>query len=195
MRYFMVSDWHPTRIYFPEPENVGALVEYVESHEYNMVSVEQSKLLEINSTILTFHSLFAFIQILLICLIALYLVGYGFKSIKSNAYQIGVIKALGGRNPDIRRIFVTKTLVVGFIISVLSVALSVTFLGAADDILVSSIETTANISLHGLDIIKVIPSLLIFDGLILLGVVILSSLTTSLILRSIKPVEIIKAKE
>ena len=114
---------------------------------------------------------------------------------KSGSGKSTLLNILGGRNPDIRRIFVTKTLVVGFIISVLSVALSVTFLGAADDILVSSIETTANISLHGLDIIKVIPSLLIFDGLILLGVVILSSLTTSLILRSIKPVEIIKAKE
>lgn len=195
MRAFKEADWHPSRLYFSEPEDISKITDFIVENEYEIVSAEQSKLMEINKVIRSFHELFSFIQVLLICLIALYLVGYGFKSIRSNAYQIGVIKALGGRQPEVRRIFVTKTLIIGAIISAVSLAVSLAFVGVADDILVSSIEKTSAVSLNGLEIIKLIPSLLVIDAVILLCVVILSSLLTTLVLRSIKPVEIIKAKE
>ena len=151
--------------------------------------------MSINGIIRSFHDLFSFIQVLLLCLVGCYLFGYGFKSIRTNAYQIGVIKALGASNRDVCRIFVTKTLIIGMIIAVVSVLLSLFFIGTADGILVSSIEAMSKTSLDGLEIIQIIPSLLALDALLLLGVVILSSLLTALLLRSIKPVEIIKAKE
>ena len=195
MRLLKLADWQPSRLYFLEPQNLGDIVDYVTQNEYRVVSVEQSKLMEINKTVSLFSDLFLFIRVLLILLIAIYLISYGFKSIKANSYQIGVIKAFGGRGADVRRIFVSKTLVVGAIISLFSVLLSPTFIRAANGILISSIEESAGIYLHGLTIMKVIPTLLVLDALILLFTVIASSLFTSLILRSIKPVEIIKAKE
>ena len=195
LRYFKKADWQPSRLYFLEPDTIPAIVDYITENEYTVVSTEQSTLMSINGIIRSFHDLFSFIQVLLLCLVGCYLFGYGFKSIRTNAYQIGVIKALGASNRDVCRIFVTKTLIIGMIIAVVSVLLSLFFIGTADGILVSSIEAMSKTSLDGLEIIQIIPSLLALDALLLLGVVILSSLLTALLLRSIKPVEIIKAKE
>lgn len=195
MREFKKADWQPSRIYLLNPPDIDAVVDFVTEKQYHLVSIEQAKLMNINSVIETFHELFSFMQVLIICLIALYLMGYGFRSIRSNTYQIGVIKALGGGNRDIRKIFVSKTLIVGLLISLISVISSILFIGIADGILISSIETVSKIQLYGLTIIKVIPALLLIDTLILLGIVLLSSFLTALVLRSIKPVQIIKAKE
>ncbi len=195
MKSLKKSDWQPSRIYFLDPTNVDSVINYVIENEYELVSVEQSKLVRINELISTFHDLFGFMQTLIISLIAFYLTGYGFKSIRSNAYQIGVIKALGGGNKDVRKIFVSKTLIVGVIISILSVVASIFFVDIADGILVASIEKVSKTHLYDLRIIKAIPTLLFVDVLILLGVALMSSLLTALVLRLIKPVEIIKAKE
>ena len=195
MRSFKKEDWQPSRIYFLNPTDVGSIVDYVTENEYKLVSNEHSALKNINDIIQTFRGLFSFLQVVIISLIAIYLFGYGFKSIRSNTYQIGVIKALGARNHDVRKIFVSKTLIVGLIISLTSVVTAICFLGVADNILVSSISKIAKIPLYDLSIIKPIFILLLLDVLILLGVVIVSSLLTALVLRSIKPVQIIKAKE
>ena len=69
------------------------------------------------------------------------------------------------------------------------------FIGIADEILVSSIESMAKVPLYGIEIMRVLPELLLLDVVILMGVTIFSSVMAALILRTIKPVAIIKAKE
>jgi ABC-type antimicrobial peptide transport system permease subunit len=128
-------------------------------------------------------------------LIASYLILFGVKSIKSSRYQIGVIKALGGNTSDISLIFVLNTLIVGIVASILSTLSSIWILNVANDVLLTSMETSIKLELSHYQIIKVWPNLLAIDGLIMVGISFISALLPVLFLKKIKPVEIIKAKE
>ena len=195
MLYFQKADWNPSRLYFENVKNTDELITFMEENGYHFVSVQQQKIHRLNDLVSTFYDLFSFLQVLIICMLAVYLVNFGVRGVKQNSYQIGVIKALGGRSRAVESIFVLKTFVVGAIIAVLSVLGSVFFIKVANSILLASVEQVVGMRFAGLEIIAVIPSLLFVDGIFMLGIAVISSLIPALILRKIKPIQIIKAKE
>jgi ABC-type antimicrobial peptide transport system permease subunit len=126
---------------------------------------------------------------------AFFLILFGLRSIKQNSYQIGVIKALGGRNVDVQKIFVIKTFIIGIIIAIVSTATSVLFIGAADKVLIASIETVLKLNVEGFEVIRFMPRLIAFDAVLMIFLSFISALIPAILLKKIKPVEIIKAKE
>ena len=123
------------------------------------------------------------------------MIGFGVKSIRQNTYQIGVIKALGGRNVDVMKIFVLKTFIIGFAVSVISALTSTLFIVAANSILVASIETVLGMKLLTVSIISIIPALLVLDAAAMIIISFISALLPTIMLKKIKPFKIIKAKE
>ena len=117
------------------------------------------------------------------------------RSIKQNNYQIGVIKALGGTNRDVAKIFVLKTFIIGTVSACISSVICLPFINFANSVLIASIERVINMSVNDLTVIRIMPSLIMYDVLVMMGVVLISSLLPTILLRRIKPVEIIKAKE
>lgn len=193
--YFKRGDWRPCRLYFQEVQNIEELMAFMTENGYHFVSIQQRNLQKLNDLVTTFYDLFTFLQMIIIAMLVVYLVNFGVRSVRQNSYQIGVIKALGGRNRDVENIFVLKTLLIGAIVAVASVLGSVFFIRIADSILLSSVESVVEMRFPGLTIIDVLPSLLLADGLFMLGLAVVSSLVPALTLRRIKPIQIIKAKE
>ena len=106
-----------------------------------------------------------------------------------------MIKALGGRNRDVRKIFVLKTFIIGVIIAVLCAIVSIPFIQSANAVLTESIEKAMHMHFDDLHIMSVFPSLIITDAALMIGIAFFSALIPTLLLKGIKPVEIIKAKE
>ena len=136
-----------------------------------------------------FHELFNFLEIVIIVIIAAYLILFGIRSIKQNSYQIGVIKALGGRNRDVEKIFVLKTFIIGMVIAVLASFASILFISFANEVLLKSIEQVIGMKIKDVTIIKFRPSLVVFDALLMIAVAFVSALLPTLLLKRIKPVE------
>lgn len=188
-------DWHPSRVYFKDAHNVSAIVSFMEENDYEFISKKQETLRSISSLLNSFKPLFELIEYTTVLLIASYLVIFGVKSIRSSRYQIGVIKALGGNSGDISKIFVLNTLIVGIASSAICVLASIPIVQAANNVLIRSIQSYVKLDLGNYEIIKVFPSLLIADALVMIGISFISALLPVLFLKRIKPVEIIKAKE
>lgn len=188
-------DWYPSGIYIKDIKDVDNAVDFVDKSEYHFVSRAQKNVQRINELIFTFRNLFLLLEITTIVMTAFFLILFGIRSIKQNSYQIGVIKALGGRNIDVQKIFVIKTFIIGVLIAIVSSATSVFFIGAADKVLIASIETVLHMNVDGFEVIKFIPKLIIFDGILMIFLSFISSLIPAILLKRIKPVEIIKAKE
>ena len=195
MLYFKKADWKPSRLYFEGVENPEELMAFMQENGYHYVSIQQQNLQKLNNLVVAFYDLFAFLQIIIICMLVVYLINFGARGVKQNSYQIGVIKALGGRSRDVENIFVLRTLVIGAMIAVVSVLASIGFINIADSILLKSVESVVRMKFASLTIIEVLPSLLIIDGLSMLGIAVLSALVPALTLRKIKPIKTIKAKE
>lgn len=197
MLYLKRADWYPTAVYYKgvDSDNVDEIVNIVDKTDFSFVARSQRNVQRINELIYTFRDLFIFLEVTTVAMIVLFLVLFGIRSIKENSYQIGVIKALGGRNNDIEKIFVVKTCIIGVIVSVVASFTSIFFVRFANKILIASIEAVIGMNTNGLEVIRVIPSLITLDGLFMIALSFVSALVPVIMLKSIKPVEIIKAKE
>ena len=188
-------DWHPSKLYIKDIKNVERAVDFVDNSAYQFGSRAQKNVQRINELIFTFRNLFLLLEVTTIVMTAFFLILFGIRSIKQNSYQIGVIKALGGRNIDVQKIFVIKTFIIGIFIAIVSTATSVFFIGAADKVLIASIETVLKMNVEEFEVIRFIPRLIAFDGIFMIFLSFVSALIPAILLKKIKPVEIIKAKE
>lgn len=195
MLFLKQQDWRPSRVYFKDATDVNAIVDFMEENEYEFISKKQEALRGINSVLNSFKPLFELIEYVTVLLIASYLVVFGVKSIKSSRYQIGVIKALGGNTADISIIFTLNTMIVGIAASLISALASIAVINAANDVLIGSIQAYSKLELDNYEIIRVFPSMLLGDSLVMICISFVSALIPILFLKKIKPVEIIKAKE
>ena len=188
-------DWQPSGIYVKEVKDIDKVVDFVESTDFRFISRSQRHVQRISTLVSTFTDLFTFLEVTTVFMITFFIILFGIRSIKDNSYQIGVIKALGGRNRDIEKIFVIKTFVIGIIVAILSATCSVFFVTSADSVLVASIEKVLGIHVYGFSVIQFIPSLIAMDGILMILLAFISALIPVIMLKRIKPVEIIKAKE
>ena len=195
MMLFKRLDWQPSGIYVKDVKNVSRIVDFVDGGDYTFICRSQRNVQRINELVFTFRNLFLLLEITSLLMIAFFLILFGIRSIKQNSYQIGVIKALGGRNRDIEKIFVIKTLIIGVFIALVSTATSVFFIRAANSVLISSIETVLGMSVADFEVICFIPKIIILDGILMIALSCASAFIPVILLKKIKPVEIIKAKE
>lgn len=195
MMLFKRLDWQPVGIYIKDVKNVGKIVDFVDRGDYTFICRSQRNVQRINELVFTFRNLFLLLEITSLLMIAFFLILFGIRSIRQNSYQIGVIKALGGRNRDIEKIFVIKTLIIGVFIALVSTATSVFFIRAANSVLISSIETVLGMSVADFEVICFIPKIIILDGILMIALSCASAFIPVILLKRIKPVEIIKAKE
>ena len=195
MMLFKRLDWKPSGIYIKDPKGVEKIVDFVDNSDYSFIARSQKNVQRINELVFTFRDLFILLEVTSVLMIILFLVLFGIRSIKQNSYQIGVIKALGGRNRDVEKIFVIKTLIIGIFIAIVSTSTSVFFIKAANSVLIASIETVLAMSVADFEVISFIPKLILFDGIFMIALSCISALIPVILLKKIKPVEIIKAKE
>ena len=142
-----------------------------------------------------FYDLFSFFEILLVLLIVVFLTSYSIRSVKSNYYQIGVIKAIGGRSGDISAIYTAQTALLTIFVCILTYLGAFFLVDVANNILIESFTRITNAGIESIDIIS-------FDIGIVTAVIsltfvlsIASTIAPLLALVRIKPINIIKAKE
>ena len=142
-----------------------------------------------------FSSFVSILEYILIACCILYLVSFGVKNIKSNIYEISVIKSLGGSNGDIGIIFILQNIIVGIGILLLSsVGMFVASL-IGNEILVYSFMEIVGVKINSFKIINYYISLVVIDLSAIILIIIISSILPTRFLRKVKPIEILKAKE
>ena len=195
MHFIKESDWIPTRLYVINPTNVSSIVDYLAENDCHLMSTEQQNINQINKVIVSFQTLFQFLEWISVAICAGYIVSYGINSIKKNKYQIGVIKALGGTSNVIRNIFTLKVLTISTLSAIVSMLFASIFIKLSDTTLISALKASFSVSLKGICIIQLTPSVLLLNAAALLVVSLFSALASVFALKHIKPIEIIKAKE
>lgn len=135
------------------------------------------------------------IEIVLLISCLLYLSAFGVRTIKSNIYEIGVIKSLGGSNRDISTIFIVQNLIVGIFIILIS--LLGMYIGAnlANTLIVKSFEEILTIKVRSFKIIQFYPSIVTIDLIAAMFIIIIASVLPTRFLRKVRPIDILKAKE
>jgi ABC-type antimicrobial peptide transport system permease subunit len=110
-------------------------------------------------------------------------------------YQIGILKALGADSITLSNIFVTKMGIIASVIAGASISGIILFTNKIDQILVQTVHDVLRRTFNGLSIVTLKPEVLLFDILFILVIIIVSALLPIFIMRSIKPVDILRERE
>ena len=182
-------------LYFDSINNIEELSNIMKDNKFYVLTNEASGINIVNRAIQVFGKFLNLIAagFLLICVVSL--VHFGYKSIKSNLYEIGIITALGCSNNDMGKLFVYEILGVG--IGIIGVSFIGMYVGAKSSnyVLLESFKQVFSYKLESIDIINFNITYVLIDLIITLFIIVISAIFPLLIIRKIKPVNILKAKE
>ena len=192
---FLRYKYVPFAIYFDSINHTEELSDIIDEQGFMVLINDTNGISMVNRAIEIFGTFLDVISLgfLLICVI--YLMHFGYKSIKSNMYEIGIITALGCNNNKMGKLFVYEILSVG--IGIIIISFIGMYVGAVSSnyVLIKSFEFAFGYSLSNVDIVTFEMSYVITDLIIALVIILLSALFPLLMIRKIKPVNILKAKE
>ena len=191
----MVMDTLAYRLYFSDIEKAEKILDVSEEKGYFVISNDTKGISLVSRSIKIFGAFIQILEYIMLIVCIFYLTSFGIKSIRNNYYEIGVIKALGGRTRDIARIFIFQTLIVGIGIVLVSILGIYIASDVANEILIESFKAIFGIEFYKLRIISVYPSLVSIDLGIVIFIIFISALIPTLSLRKFKPIDILQAKE
>ena len=149
----------------------------------------------INKIMGVFVPLFRLIAAGLYIFVAIYLINHAMQTIKKNYFQIGVLRSFGAKNKDVGFIFITGVVIVGLVISMLSVALAPLIVSIFDSILTNSFALVLGTYTFDISIVNMPMWLPIINSVMIVFVTFMSALVSLRVIRKLKPIEIIRAKD
>lgn len=181
---------------YADGEDVSGFINYTMDNGYSNISLKMSAIQTMSQAVETFNKFFEFIAMILVCACVFIITSFGVKNIKSKMYEVGVMKALGCKLSSFFVIFGLHTLLIAFTTIVVFVVGYVAFANVANHILLESLKaiTPTKIMLD-LQFIKFDWRLALINSAVVVFISIVSTIIPIILLRHIKPVTIIKAKE
>ena len=193
---FMECDIYCYALYFDNVENALEILEVANKNGYSFSAVSSfGNLYIVTRSIDVLGSFLEIIEVALLIACCFYLGSFGIRSIKSNIYEIGVIKSLGGSNKDIGKIFIVQNMIVGIGVILLSIVGMYIAANVSNDILIKSFKTVLNATIKSIKLVQFYPTLVAMDLIIALGLIVISSFIPTWFLRKVRPIDILKAKE
>ena len=151
---------------------------------------------DVNKVIVIFSGIFKLINYFILFIITILLINYGRRNIKRKMFEIGVLKSLGAKTNDIFLIIIAQVLLMLVIVVGISI---IPILTLDEYINRTLLESFMNYSesriLENITIIKFDSWIVIQNFLLILGLTAACSTLLILILRKIKPINIIKKEE
>ena len=185
----------PFAVYVDGGNNVGSIIDEMETRGYVCPAAKSEVIDFITDSVQMFTDLFELLEMITMVLIVIFLVSYGVANVRANRYQIGVIKAMGGRSRDISKIFVLENLVITIAIWGISYVGSIFMVDEANSLVLNSFETIVGEKFGNLTIIAFSNELIFTAFAMILALGVIATVIPLLVLHCIKPIKIIKSKE
>ena len=185
----------PSGVYLEEYNNIDRIINAMEKRGFIWPASNSEIITFLTDSISMFVDLFKLLELITLALIIIFLGSYGISNVRANHYQIGVIKALGGRGGDISKIYLLENAVISVFICIFSYIGSILLVDEANEVVLNSFETIVGTSFGQLTIIAFSTELLINAFALTLVLGLAATVVPLLILHRIKPIKIIKAKE
>ncbi len=182
-------------VYLDDPSMAKDVSDVIEECKFSICSGMVGNVHFIERCINIFDRFFGITMVLILIACVFFLVNFGIKSIRSNIYEIGVIKAMGGIKKDISKIFISQSLLIGVGI------LIVTYFGMqigsylANEVFLASLAVVTNSSFYGIRAIDFYPMVALADIGIALAIVVVSAIISNKSIDRLNLISILKAKE
>ena len=181
---------------YVDGEDINGVIDYTMDNGYSNISLKMSAVQTMSQAVEVFNRFFKFIVVFLVCACVFIITSFGVKNIKSKMYEVGVMKALGCKLSRFFVIFGLHTLLIAVATIVVSVVGYVAFANVANHILAESLKAIAPARIMlDLQFIKFDWQLALINSAVVVLISIVSTTIPIILLKRIKPITIIKAKE
>ncbi len=185
----------PFAVYIDGYKDIGRILDNMEYRGFVWPESNSEVVVFITDSVKMFTDLFKLLEMITMALIVIFLISHGISNVRTNTYQIGVIKAMGGRSRDIAKIFVLENLVITVAIWIISYIGSLLLVDKANRLILDSFEAIVGEKFGNLTIIAFSNELILAAFALTLVLGLASTVIPLLILHCIKPIKIIKSKE
>ena len=182
-------------LYF-DTDDMSNIIEIAVENDYVTNSIKMSAVQTMTKAVSVFNGFFDIIVVVLIAACIFIIVSFGVKNVKSNMYEIGVLKAIGCKFINFAIMFMLHTLLMIVLIVVFSYCGYFLLSGIANTVLVESLKKLApSYVIIDLNFITFDYLLMMKDSLVVLFISMVSTIIPINMLKKIEPITIIKAKE
>ena len=181
---------------YVDGEDISDVINYTMDNGYSNISLKMSAVQTMSQAVEVFNKFFEFIVVILVCACVFIITSFGVKNIKSKMYEVGVMKALGCKLSRFFIIFGLHTALIAVATIVVSVVGYLAVASLANQILVESLKAIAPARIMlDLQFIKFDWRLALINSAAVVLISMVSTTIPIIILKRIKPIIIIKAKE
>ena len=181
-------------LYVANNENIAEVVSVMSASMYAPKSIAFDVIAGINKIMGVFLPLLKLIAGGLYLFIFIYLINYGIQTIKKNYFQIGVLRAFGAKNSDVGVIFITGVLLTGLSIAILSLVFEPFVIDVYNTILVESFAMVLDTYAFDIRVINMPAWLPYLNSALVVVTTLVSAFVSLVVLKKLKPIEIINAK-
>ncbi len=189
------TDIIPFAVYLEDYDDIAGTISAMQDRYFSWSSTSGKAITLLNQSVNMFFDLFRLIEVMILVMTAVFLVSHSVRSVRSHYYQIGVIKAIGGRSRDIAKIFLVQNAILSLVIALLTYLGSLYFIDVANTILTASFMEITEVAIGAVTIISFRPSLVFAAIVATVLIALFATAVPLLMLHNIKPMHIIKAKE
>jgi hypothetical protein len=182
-------------IYVRNNENIEATVSGMAEDIISPRSIAFDAIAGINKILTVFIPLLRLISLGLYVFIFIYLINHAMQIIKKNYFQIGVLRAFGAKNSDVGVIFITGVVLTGIAISILSIVFEPLIIDFYNTILVESFALVLNTNAFDIRVINMPAWLPYLNSAMVILITFVTALISLRVLKKLKPIEIIRAKD
>ena len=183
-------------LYFDDISNVSLISDVAFENGFSFNYIIAEVLTTITKAVNVFSGFFNIIFIGLCVAAFLILANYGMKLVKDRKYEIGVLKALGIKDKDLISIFGVQIIIAILLIIMMYIIGSILFIDLSNDVLIKSLmELAPNNLVLDIDILFINLNDLVSYSILIILIVFISFALPIAILRRLKPLDIVKAKE
>ncbi len=190
--YFDIA---PIAVYVDGYGSVDDVTEAMEARGFIWPAANSEIITFLTDSVDMFTDLFELLEMITLALVVVFLISYGISNIKANQFQIGVIKAMGGKTGDIAKIFLLENMMITVVIWIMSYFGSILMVDEANNLVLSSFESIVGEKFGKLTIIAFSNELMINAFIITLALGLVATVIPLILLHNIKPIKIIKARE
>ena len=182
-------------VYLDNPAAARDIADVIDENKLSICSGLVGNVHFIERCINIFDKFFGVTMILILAACVIFLVSFGIKSIRSNIYEIGVIKAMGGIKRDISKIFISQSLLIGVGILISTYIGMQIGAALANEVFLASLALVADSNFYGIKAIAFYPLIALIDIGISLALVLISAIISNRTIDKLNLISILKAKE
>jgi hypothetical protein len=195
-QHFSQNQFYISTLYFDGTDGIASVTDVAQRLNYEHQSFLIEGVYTMTRAVEVFVPIFELVAVILCVGVVFILISFSSKMIRDKMHEIGILKAIGGKNATVGAIFGAQVVTIAILTCLLSTVGYYLFIGLANDVLMDSLARFApSRVIPDVDFLTFRPNIAAINCILVSILSAVALLVPILKVRKIEPVKIIRTRE